>query len=122
MYSSSVSGGSGNHRAFRFEEVAKPNQGHMRLVNPLSVIGQEERQLLDAKREIVRNASEVFKSPNLTTLQQLLSQIDITIGQLFPNAGYILLARKNGEYRPIAQRGINFDPAELNLSGNNSIV
>ena len=112
----------GRYGGYSYEPLAKPNNGHMRLINPLAVIGQEERKLLDAKREIIKSNSAIFDSENITNLKQLLNQIDIAIGEAFPNAGYVLLARQAGNYTAISQRGIEFDPKELNLSTANSIV
>lgn len=108
--------GGGGHR------VSKPFGKSMERIDPFTLLSGAQQEMLKAKQGLINDAIglKIFESaPNLN---QLVNHIDVLVKQLFPNAGSLLLARKNGDYVVVSRQDVGFDPGKLNLSAANSVV
>lgn len=112
---SGMGGGGGNR-------IGKPRGKTMRQVNPLTVLGADERETLAAKQGILREITSLGAFEHAKNLEQLTAEVKDYAGRLFPRMGLLLLAKRPSDYAVIAQERIDFKPEDLKLSVGNSIV
>jgi len=114
--------GNGSGRDFNNGQVGKPNQDKKRLFDPFKLYGWSRKEQLEAARGIIADSADIFKSDSIVNLTTLLHQIDVAISMIFPEAGSLLLVKRNGEYFPVSARGIEFNPEDLHPEAENSLV